>query len=175
MKRSLALVLLVGALCAPGAAAADDGADTEVTVTDAARTTELSQADDRLVARRLAPSSHEGCRTVDVAYVGRDIFRLVVYKFHQRKRWCWDYPRITSKRVTTYVSDVDPNMEYRGVVAAHGYFYTWCCGSGRSGHVSLRQAKFENCVLWFPCTRTEYPWVRIRVRGDGSWRAATGL
>lgn len=175
MKHLLAVVLLAGALGAPGAAAADERADIEVTASDAAGATELSQTDDRLVARRPARGSRVGCRTVDVAYVGRDIFRFVVYKFHQRKRWCWDYPRITAKWVTTYVSDVDPNMEYRRLVAANGYFYTWCCGSRRSGHVSLRQAKFQNCLLWFPCTRTEYPWVRIRVRGDGSWRAATGL
>lgn len=148
-ERLLALVLVAGALGVPSSAAAGDGADTEVIVVDAAGTLQLSKKD-ALVGRRLAPNTRKGCRTVDVAHVGRDIFRLVVYKFHQRKRWCWEYPRITSKRVTTYVSHVDPNMEYRGLVAANGYFYTWCCGRSRSGHVSLRQAKFENCVLWFP-------------------------
>ena len=175
MKRLPALLLLAGALAVPAVATAEDDASTEVTVTDASGTIELSEDDDGLVERTVASTSAGGCRTVDVAHVGRDIFGFVVYRFHQRKRWCWDYPEITRKSVTTYVSDVDPNMEYRGVVSANGYFYTWCCSNGRSGHVSLRQAKFENCVLWFPCTRTEYPWVRIRVRGDGSWRAATGL
>ena len=173
MKCLLALVLVVGALAAPGVAAAD-ASDTEVRVSDAGGRTTVFRTNDP-AARSRATSSSEGCRTVDVAHVGRDIFGFVVYRFHQRKRWCWDYPRITSKSVTTYVSDVDPNMEYRGVVEANGYFYTWCCSDAYSGHVSLRQAKFENCVLWFPCTRTEYPWVRIRVRGDGSWAAATGL
>ena len=168
MKRLLVLALVVGALGAPGVAAAD-AADTEVRVVEAGGRTTTSPT------LHLVASSRDGCRTVDVARVGRDIFGFVVYRFHQRKRWCWDYPRITSKSVTTYVSDVDPNMEYRRVVEANGYFYTWCCSRANSGHVSLRQAKFENCVLWFPCTRTEYPWVRIRIRGDGSWRAATGL
>ncbi len=147
MKRLLALALVAGALGAPAAAGAEDGADTAVTIRDAAGTTKVSHVRDGVVAARVGSSSREGCRTVDVARVGRDIFGFVVYRFHQRKRWCWDYPRITAKWVTTYVSDVDPNMEYRGVVGANGYFYTWCCGSGRSGHVSLRQAKFENCVL----------------------------
>ncbi len=175
MKRLLALALVAGALGVPGAAAAAGGGDVEVVVADAAGSVELSRTDAGLVARPLASTSRKGCRTVDVARVGRDIFGFVVYRFHQRKRWCWNFPRITWKRVTTYVSDVDPNMEYRGVVEKNGYFYRWCCGSSSSGHVSLRQAKFENCVLWFPCTRTEYPWVRIRVRADGSWSAATGL
>ena len=120
-------------------------------------------------------SSASGCRTVDLAHVGRDIFGFVVYKFHQVKNWCWSYPRITSKSVSTYVSDVDPNMEYRGIVGSAGYFYRWCCGNDYSGHYSFRQGKFENCVLWFPCTRTEYPWVKIWARGDGSFGWDHGL
>ena len=159
MKRVFLLVAVATALACPAIAQAD--ADVEVTV--------ASDADEAVA------TSAEGCRTVDIARVGHDIFGFVVYKFHQRKRWCWDYPRITWKSVSAYVSDVDPNMEYRGVVSASGYFYTWCCSNDESGHVSFRQAKFENCILWFPCTRTEYPWVRIRVRADGSWAYATGL
>jgi hypothetical protein len=123
-----------------------------------------------------ASASASGCRTVDIAKTGRDITTLfVVYKFHQVKRWCWSYPRVTSVSAYTYVSDVDPNMDYAGVVAAQSYFYPWCCGSSTSGHYSLRQGKFKNCILWFPCSRTEYPWVKIWAHGDGSYRWATGL
>jgi hypothetical protein len=159
MKRLVVTVALVaGAFMAPGAApaAATTGA-VEVKVATSSLT------------------SASGCRTVDVARVGKDIFGFVVYKFHQVKKWCWSYPRITSKDVWTYVSDVDPNMEYRGVVSAIGYYYTWCCSNGYSGHYSLRVGKFENCILWFPCTRTEYPWVKIWARGDGSYKYDTGL
>jgi hypothetical protein len=141
VRRLLLLVLLVGALVAPGEAAA----------------------------------SASGCRTVDIAKTGRDILGFVVYRFHQVKRWCWSYPRVTSTSVYTYVSDVDPNMDYAGIVAAQGNYFTWCCGNGTSGHYSLRQGKFKNCVLWLPCWRTEYPWVKIWVHGDGSYRWATGL
>lgn len=122
-----------------------------------------------------AGAAASGCRTVDVARVGRDLFGFVVYKFHQVKSWCWSYPRITSKSIYTYVSDVDPNMRYGGIVAATGYFYPWCCGNAYSGHYSFRQGKFQNCILWFPCTRTEYPWVKIWAHGNGTYTYATGI
>jgi hypothetical protein len=122
-----------------------------------------------------ANASASGCRTVDIARTGKDVFGFVVYRFHQVKRWCWSYPRVTSTSAYTYVSDVDPNMEYTGVVAVQGNFYPWCCGRSTSGHYSLRQATFKNCILWFPCSRTEYPWVKIWAHADGSYKWATGL
>jgi hypothetical protein len=158
VRRVIALTLLAGALSLPSQAWAEDQGVAEVSVE--------SPADATLSA---------GCRTVDVARVGRDIFGFVVYKFHQVKRWCWTFPRITSRSVYTYVSDVDPNMEYRGVVAAYGNYYTWCCSTGSSGHLSYRQGKFDNCIWWFPCTRREYPWVKIYAHADGTYTKATGL
>ena len=156
MRRVVALALAAAALavCGQAAAADEETVGTESTV---------------------AATSAGGCRTVDIAKVGRDIFGFVVYKFHQVKRWCWDFPRVTSVSVSTYVSDVDPNMDYLGIVGSKSTFYRWCCGSSRSGHYSFRQGKFKNCVLWFPCTRTEYPYVKIWSRADGSYSWATGL
>ena len=177
MKRVVFLALALGALIAPAGAHAAGDRVAEATAREAA-------AGDAVVARVVAESgavggrtatSREGCRTVDVSRVGRDIFGFVVYRFHQRKRWCWDYPRIISRAVTVYVTDVDPNMDYHGVTGAIGYFYRWCCSRIRSGHYSFRQGKFRNCILWFPCTRTEYPWVKIWVRANGSWSYDTGL
>jgi hypothetical protein len=156
MRRIAALALVAAALALPGQARA---AEPAVALADGT----------------VATASVDGCRTVDIPKVGRDIFGFVVYKFHQVKRWCWDYPRITSVSVYTYVSDVDPNMDYDGVVASAGSFYTWCCGRSTSGHYSMRQGKFKNCILWFPCTRVEYPWVKIWARANGSYSWATGI
>lgn len=156
MRRVVALAFVAGALVLPAQASAAGAGAQEAEAT-------------------LETTSAGGCRTVDVARVGRDIFGFVVYKFHQVKHWCWDFPRVTSVSVWTYVSDVDPNMDYLGIVGSKSTFYTWCCGSPRSGHYSFRQGKFKNCVLWFPCTRTEYPYVKIWARGDGSYSWATGL
>jgi hypothetical protein len=128
MRRFVALALVGAALLVPAQARA---ADAGVEVRVAGDSAGLSS----------------GCRNVDVARVGRDIFGFVVYKFHQVKRWCWSSPRITYRYVSTYVSDVDPNMDYKGVVAETGNYYIWCCGNSRSGHFSYRQGRFDNCVL----------------------------
>jgi hypothetical protein len=156
MRRVVALAFLAGALVLPAQAWA-------------------AEADIDAVEGAVAAASAQGCRTVDIARVGRDIFGFVVYKFHQVKRWCWDFPRVTSVSVHTHVSDVDPNMDYDGIVALNSSFYTWCCRTGRSGHYSMRQGKFRNCILWFPCTRVEYPWVKIWAHADGSYSWKTGI
>lgn len=156
MRRFLIPALLVGALVLPVAARAGDS--------NAEPTAETASA-----------ALFSGCKTVDIARTGKDIFGLTVYRFHQVKTWCWTWPRVTSTNVYTYVSNVDPNMDYSGIVSATGGYYVWCCGNGKSGHFSFRQGKFRNCILWFPCSRTEYPWVKIWAHGDGSYVSATGL
>ena len=114
------------------------------------------------------------CRTVSVARIHRTFLGFVAFKFWQRKRWCWSYPRILSREVSTYVTDVDPNYEYVGVVSSWGAWYVWCCGTQYSGHSSFRQARFTNCVLKIGCVGEYYPWVRINSRADGSYVYATG-
>jgi hypothetical protein len=114
------------------------------------------------------------CRTLSVARVHRTFLGFVAFKFWQRKRWCWSYPRILSREVTTYVTDVDPNYQYVGVVSSWGAWYIWCCATQYSGHSSFRQARFTNCVLKIGCVGEYYPWVRINSRADGSYVYATG-
>jgi hypothetical protein len=114
------------------------------------------------------------CRTLSVARVHRTFLGFVAFKFWQRKRWCWSYPRILSREVTTYVTDVDPNYQYVGVVSSWGAWYVWCCRTQYSGHSSFRQARFTNCVLKIGCVGEYYPWVRINSRADGSYVYATG-
>jgi hypothetical protein len=123
-----------------------------------------------------AEASLSGCRTIDVARVGRSPLGFVVYKFHHVKRWCWKYPRVTYVRSYTYVSDLDAyTMRYGGVIAATGFSYTWCCRSPTSGHFSLRQGKFSNCLWRLGCWRVDHPWVRIWAHGDGTYTARTGV
>ena len=114
------------------------------------------------------------CRTVSVARVHRTFLGFVAFKFWQRKRWCWSYPRILSREVSTYVTDVDPNYEYAGVISSWGAWFVWCCGTQYSGHSSFRQARFTNCVLKIGCVGEYYPWVRINSRADGSYVYTTG-
>jgi hypothetical protein len=158
MRHAIALAFAAGAVIAPAQAwAADVEADVDVEVTSAVGTTAL-----------------EGCRTVDVARTQRSVLGFVVFRFHQVKKWCWTYPRITSRAVWTYVSDVDPMMNYQGVVSSVGYYYNWLAGIPGSGHYSFRQGKFENCLVWFSCIGTYYAWVKIWVRANGTYSYATG-
>ncbi len=114
------------------------------------------------------------CRRVDVARVHRSLLGFVVFKFWHWKRWCYRYPRILSVDTGTYVTNVDPNWRYGGITSAWQHYYVWCCNRGDSGHVSHRQARFDNCVPWAGCLSTVYPWVRIRAHSNGSYTWRTG-
>lgn len=120
--------------------------------------------------RRLATiADTSGCKQVDWYESGHSsLFGSLVYRFHQVKYWCWVYPRITGVNVYTYVSNVDGNYQYRGVIASSGYYYTWS-GSASGGHYSFRQGKFDNCILKYGCISSSYPWVKIYVNGNGAW------
>lgn len=114
------------------------------------------------------------CRTLSVARIHRTFLGFVAFKFWQRKRWCWRYPKVVSVQTSTYLTNVDPNYEFEGVVSAWGNWYTWCCGNTRSGHVSFREGKVKNCVLRIGCVGTYYPWVKIFVHGNGGYAYQTG-
>ena len=115
------------------------------------------------------------CRRVDVARVHRTLIGAVAFKFWHWKRWCYRYPRILSVSMGTYLSNVDPNFQYKGLTSAWSQQFVWCCRRGDSGHVSFRQARFDNCVLHIGCVGTYYPWVRIRAHADGTYSWSTGL
>jgi hypothetical protein len=159
MKRSIFLALLAAAFAFPAQAYAFEAEEVV------------------LLEDPPAQSTIRGCRTVDVVRVGKTALGFVAYKFHHVKRWCWSFPHVTSASSSVYVSHVDPNYDYKGVISSSGGYYTWCCGTATSGHVSLRQGRFDNCpvILFSSCWRREYPWVRIWVRADGTYTYRTGL
>ena len=114
-----------------------------------------------------------GCRQVDWYESGHSLLGALIYRFHQVKYWCWSYPSITYTNVYTYVSNVDASQQYRGVIGASDYYYTWS-GSSRGGHYSFRQAKFDNCILKYGCVGSSYPWTKIWANGNGAWTASDG-
>jgi hypothetical protein len=158
MRRLITLSILAAALVVPASAQAVE--EEVIEVVDPPSQSQLS-----------------GCRSVDVMRIGRTALGFVAYKFHHVKRWCWSFPRITSVSSSVYVSNVDPNYDYKGLVSASGGYYTWCCGTTTSGHNSIRQGRFDNCpvILFSSCIRREYPWVRIWVHADGRYTYRTGL
>lgn len=111
-----------------------------------------------------------GCREVDVYRASTSfLFGAVVYRWHHTKRWCWSSGRVTGVWTSAFPTNVDPNWYYRGMANSAGYFY-----GGNTVHYSMRQARFENCILKFGCIGSEYPWVKIWANGDGSYRWETG-
>lgn len=111
------------------------------------------------------PTARSGCAGIDVARIGKSILGFTVYKFHHVKGWCWKNGKVTRVDMSTYVSDVDANLRYKGELPKSD-------GYSPKGHWSRRQGSFENCIFKYGCLGAEYPWVRIEVYGNGtvSWR-----
>ena len=163
-----ALAALALASPALGAQAPAGAGGFRVTVTELGSHGESATASDGRATRSLAAS---GCRELDVVKESRSfLFGSLVYRWHQTKRWCWSNGRITSVIVGSFATNVDPNWSYRGLAGSIGYF----TGANQSGHYSFRQARMENCILKWGCVGSEYPWVKIWVRGDGGYSTQTG-
>jgi hypothetical protein len=117
--------------------------------------------------------SYSGCGWLHAWLTEKDILGLfVVFKYHVRRSWCWNYGhRVTSASTQTpWFTDVDPNFIIISVsLSPHGWFYTWCCGDGHSGHYAFRQGEIQNCILKYGCIGTWYPTIEIFLHGDGTW------
>jgi hypothetical protein len=126
----------------------------------------------RRVAENWGTPSYSGCAWYHAWITAKDITGwFVVYKYHVRRNWCWNYGhRVTSVSTSTpWFTDLDPNMYVRSVsLSPHGWYYTWCCGDGKSGHYAFRQGRIENCILKYGCISTWYPTIEIWVHGNGT-------
>jgi hypothetical protein len=120
-------------------------------------------------------ASASGCRTVDAWKNHYTLFRTLAYRFHHTKRWCWSSNRITSVSTSTYISHVQTCcQDYEGVINSAGYYYNYFSNISKSGHYSMRQGKFRNCLLRYGCISTTYPWVKIYAHGNGTWNSYRG-
>jgi len=112
-----------------------------------------------------------GCREIDITKEGKSfLFHSLVYRWHHWKRWCWSNGRVTGVWTSAYATNMDANWYYKGLAASSSYFY----GANQSGHYSFRQAEMQNCVFKYGCIGSEYPWVKIWVKGDGSYSVQKG-
>lgn len=114
------------------------------------------------------------CKVAKVAYTRHTLFGSVAYRFWMRRGWCWRYPRLVSVGTTTYVTDMDGLNEYDGIVSASGFWFQWCCNEPHSGHSAFRQGEFHNCIFRYGCLSTVYPWIRMKVRGNGTYTYSVG-
>ena len=100
---------------------------------------------------------------VDVPLTAYTLLGFVAYRFHQVKSWVYDGNTVSDVNVYVYLSDVDPNFVYRGIVNSTD---NW--GPGHTWHYSFRQAHVENCIVKYGCIGSTYPYIWIRAMNDGT-------
>jgi hypothetical protein len=116
--------------------------------------------------------SYSGCAWYHAVLTKKSLLHLtVVFRYHVKRNWCWNYGhRVTSVSTETpWFTDVDPNFQIIDKsISPHGWFYTWCCGDGRSGHYAFRQGRIDNCIFKYGCVGSYYPTIEMFVHGDGT-------
>jgi hypothetical protein len=118
--------------------------------------------DGQVVQSSSAQLLASGCRTAYYYKEGFSLLGSVIYKFWQRKYWCYG-SRVSNVQVSTYLTNVDPLQYYRGVVNQWDNY-----NSSKTSHDSMRQAHMENCVLKYGCIMSSYPAVRIIAYSNGA-------
>ena len=119
-----------------------------------------------------SPDAYAGrCRTVWAARVRRNAFGLVVWKYFQQVRWCWNGLAVTYFRRDRWPAETNFGWAFDGHIGSN-CVYEHC--SGRTGHWSANawtQGQFRACVKWFCLYK--YPIVSITVYANGTWGSST--
>lgn len=120
-------------------------------------------------------SSASGCRKVTVNNEKETTLGWTAYWFHTWTQWCWNRSAKTISSVSTswYISDVDQNFYWRGIVQTTTGFYSWKSGAPKSGYSHYRQGRFENCVLKYGCIGNYYPANVLKSHSDGTYTWTT--
>jgi len=118
-------------------------------------------------------TSPKGCDTQEVVKTAKSfLFHNVLYKFHMKVNWCWDYPKITKFDATCFVSDTDSVTIKANDCSLQGYYYTWR-GSPKGGRYEMASAKFSNCVFKYGCWQEVVNNLEIWVNGNGAYTKKT--
>ena len=103
------------------------------------------------------------CKTVQAAHTGYTVLGFVAYKFWERVYFCYNgVSAVSNVSVSAYVSNMDSQHYYRGVVNQWGYYVG-------TSYDSMRQGQIDNCILKYGCIGSYYPAVQIIAYKDGSW------
>ncbi len=101
---------------------------------------------------------------VDASITAYTLLGFVAYRFHQVKSWIYDGTEVSNVDVFVYLSDVDPNFVYRGIINQND---SW--GPAHRWHDSFRQGHVENCIARYGCIGSTYPFLEIRGTYDGRY------
>ena len=118
-------------------------------------------------------SSASGCRKVTVNHEAETVLGFTAYWFKTWTNWCWNRSTQVVSSVSTnwYITDVDSQQYWRGIVNDEFLFYDYSTNDGhpRSAYKHYRQGRFENCVLKYGCIGTTYPANTLRSYYNGTW------
>lgn len=107
-----------------------------------------------------------GCATVYRSRNGFTLLGFLAWTFNMSKYFCYNGSSVYNINVSTYVSNMDPNFYYRGIVSSADYPIT-------NGHHSLRQGHIENCIFQYGCIGSYYPGIVTNVYNNGSQNGYT--
>jgi hypothetical protein len=122
-------------------------------------------------------SSASGCIKVTVNNVAKTVLGFTAYIFHTWTDWCWTRSTQVVYNVTHgwYISDVDPEEYWKGIVNSEFLFYDYSTNDGhpKSAYKNYMQGQFDNCILKYGCVGTTYPTNTLRSYYNGTWAWST--
>src|SRR4051794_296446 len=178
--RYLVLAAVAAALFgSAGAARADIVGGTTLDDTSVITTTEIvvtDEADPDAGTIAIDPDTGlvqpSGCRQVDVAAVAKSlIFKVVVYKFHQIKHWCWHRGFVYDER-HAWSFQGSSTACFDTAYPPNSWFFSWR-GNSQGGHFSEERAHVRNCIWHFGDWNQLYPDVKISAHADGTYDSST--
>lgn len=122
-------------------------------------------------------SSASGCIKVTVNNHANTVLGFTAYIFHTWTNWCWTRSTQVVYNVTHnwYISDVDSQEYWKGIVHTEFLFYDYSTNDGhpKSAYKNYMQGQFDNCVLKYGCIGTTYPTNTLRSYYNGTWAWST--
>lgn len=114
-----------------------------------------------------------GCRDLDISTSQSSfLFGTTIYRFHALEHWCWGGGGVSEER-HGWSYDGSSTSCLGTVYSPNSWFYTYWAGIGTSGHYLEERAHVTNCVFHVGDWKEFYPDVKIWIRADGSYTAAT--
>lgn len=120
-------------------------------------------------------STASGCRKVTVHNWAGTLLGFTAYRTHTWLDWCWtrSTQTVTVNGKSWYLSDIDPQFNWKGVVSEPdwSYYYDFGPDDGhpRSGYFYNWMGHFESCVIKIAICQQTYPANVIRGHYDGTW------
>lgn len=163
------LPLLIAMLAAAPAHAAEptSGIEVEYSFDGTVVETVWEEEDDSVTADAFAYPTR--CKRVSVTR-RKTNGAWTLWSYHQRQGFCHNGSRVTS--LYGYLrrnNGTGPGWEWKGHVAK------WSSGgAGKWSYLVGTQGHYAACTVITGCLVHNYPWLELRVRGNGSWTRSSG-